>query len=271
MDNPAVITRRRIPLWIKFAYTAFVAVLVPVYWVEYGPSNFLYFCDIALLMTVPALWLECSLLASAPLVGILIPQLLWQIDFLAEVVGVHVTGMTTYMFQFNSPFEFLTRFLSFFHFWLPILLIWVVCRLGYDRRAFVTWTLLAWIILVVCYVWMPGPDPNDQGILPININYVYGFSSKEPQPWMNSDLYFVVFTAALTLIFWGTHCALRAICPMAETGTLPPEIALKLAHDSARPPLAPSEAIVDPQQRQGIAAPSRGMKEKILEKPAGAW
>ena len=36
---------RRIPLWLKLAYTAFMAVLVPVYLRNYGPTNFLYFCD----------------------------------------------------------------------------------------------------------------------------------------------------------------------------------------------------------------------------------
>src|SRR5262245_46866601 len=59
-------SRPRIPLWVKAAYTLFVLTLVPVYWVAYGPTNFLYFCDVALLMTVPALWLENALLASAP-------------------------------------------------------------------------------------------------------------------------------------------------------------------------------------------------------------
>jgi hypothetical protein len=45
----------RLPLWTKLAYTAFVAVLVPHYWQAYGPTNFLYFCDIALLLAVVAM------------------------------------------------------------------------------------------------------------------------------------------------------------------------------------------------------------------------
>ena len=31
----------RIPLWLKIVYTAFMAVLIPVYWYYYGPTNFL--------------------------------------------------------------------------------------------------------------------------------------------------------------------------------------------------------------------------------------
>src|SRR5262245_57426001 len=77
----------RLPLWLKLAYTGFLAILVPVYWRDYGPTNFLYFCDVALFFTLAALWLESPLLASAPLIGIFLPQMLWVADFLAELTG----------------------------------------------------------------------------------------------------------------------------------------------------------------------------------------
>jgi hypothetical protein len=51
-----------IPLWIKVADTLFVCVLVPVYVRHYGLANFLWFSDVALLVTVPALWIESRLL-----------------------------------------------------------------------------------------------------------------------------------------------------------------------------------------------------------------
>ena len=54
----------RIPLWVKLLYTAFLCVLVPYYWSAYGPTNFLYYCDVALFMTLAALWTESALLAS---------------------------------------------------------------------------------------------------------------------------------------------------------------------------------------------------------------
>src|SRR5262245_37616730 len=66
----------RIPLWVKIAYSAFVAVLVPYYINAYGPTNFLYFCDVALLLGLVAVWTENALLASMPAVGILLPQAL---------------------------------------------------------------------------------------------------------------------------------------------------------------------------------------------------
>ena len=63
-----------VPLWLKLLYSAFVVVLVPYYWWTYGPTNFLYFCDVALLMTVVGIWTESPLLVSMTLVGILLPQ-----------------------------------------------------------------------------------------------------------------------------------------------------------------------------------------------------
>ncbi len=62
------------PLWLKLAYSAFLAVLVPYYLKAYGPTNFLYFCDVALLMALVALWTESPIWASIPAVGILLPQ-----------------------------------------------------------------------------------------------------------------------------------------------------------------------------------------------------
>ncbi len=49
---------RRIPLAVKLAFTGFTAVLVPFYWITYGPTNFLYYCDVALLLTLAAVWTE---------------------------------------------------------------------------------------------------------------------------------------------------------------------------------------------------------------------
>ena len=86
----------RIPVALKLAYTAFVAVLVPYYWVTYSPWNFLFFCDVALLIALAALWSENPLLMSLPAVGIVLPQMLWVVDFLA---GSRISGMTSYMFD----------------------------------------------------------------------------------------------------------------------------------------------------------------------------
>ena len=218
MDAPERNDPPRIPLWLKGIYTAFVAVLVPYYWQAYGPTNFLYFCDVALFLTLAALWRESPLLASMPAVGILLPQALWMVDFLLGLGGIHLTGMTDYMF--NPALPLATRGLSFFHFWLPLLLVWLVWRLGYDRRAFAGWTLLAWGLILFCYFAMPAPPaPADQPNLPVNINYVYGMSDTRPQTWMPPLAWLgLMLTALPLLLFWPTHLVLKRTCRPASNG-----------------------------------------------------
>jgi hypothetical protein len=202
MSQPA--QSRRVPLAVKLVYTAFVAVLVPVYWHHYGPANFLFFCDVALLMTVPALWLESPLWASMPAVGILIPQALWMADFLAELVGLRLTGMTAYMFDPNR--SLFLRGLSLFHFWLPILLVWLVARVGYDRRAFLAWVVVAEVLTLVSYFFLPPPPAPPDSTRPVNINNVYGFRAAGPQTLMPPPLYLVGMMIVLPLgIVWPSH------------------------------------------------------------------
>jgi len=51
-EAAAVPAAHKLPMAFKIVYSAFVAVLVPVYWQSYGPTNFIYFCDVALLLTL---------------------------------------------------------------------------------------------------------------------------------------------------------------------------------------------------------------------------
>lgn len=207
-----MIETARIPLLAKLIYTAYVAVLVPIYWSAYGPTNFLYFCDMALLITLIAMWRESALLVSAAAVGILLPQLLWALDFLSSLVGHPVTGMTEYMFQASIPLH--VRFLSFFHFWLPFLLIWLLRRTGYDPRGLPLWMVIAFTSLYISYFFMPGPPvPADNPALPVNINYVYGFSDQVAQTWMPEPVWFVVLQVILVfLVFLPSHWVLKRVC-----------------------------------------------------------
>lgn len=200
---------RRIPLWLKLAYTAFMAVLIPVYWASYGPTNFLYFCDVALLLTLAGMWTESPLLISMPAVGILLPQMLWCADFAVTLCGGTLAGMTGYMFDADR--SLFLRGLSFFHGWLPFLLIFLVARLGYDRRALKGWTLAAFALCLTAFFWLPPAgavlsDPN----LPRNVNYVHGLDDARPQEWMPPGLYLVSWMALLLgMVYVPTHLFLK--------------------------------------------------------------
>jgi hypothetical protein len=148
----------RVPLWLKFAHTAFMIVLVPVYWYYYGPTNFLYFCDVSLFLILVGIWIDSPLLISMCAVGLIAPQTLWVVDFVLNFFGVSLVGMTDYMFKHeNSPF---LRGLSLFHGWLPFLLVYLVWQYGYDKRGFPAWTVLAWVLLLICFFFMPPPHPS---------------------------------------------------------------------------------------------------------------
>lgn len=192
-----------IPLWIKIFYTVFLLILVPVYWAVYGPSNFLWGSDIALFITFIALWREDRLLASMMSVGVLLPELAWGIDFIAHLVAGHdVFGLNATSYMFTNDKSLFVRSLSLFHIFLPIVLIYLLFRLGYDRRALLAQTLLAWVILPVSYL---VSDPTR------NINWVYGFGS-ESQTSLPAPLFVLLLMLGFPLlIYLPSHWLLLAI------------------------------------------------------------
>jgi hypothetical protein len=191
----------RIPLWVKIAYTLFIAVLVPVYLRDYGPTNFLYFCDVTAGLTLAALWTENALLASMGAVAIVLPQFLWMLDLALHLVGWKVTGVTDYMFEGKLPL--FTRALSLYHGWLPFLLLYLLGRLGYDRRALGAWLAVAWPLMLFCYFCTSRPGaPLSRPMEPVNINYVFGPTDEEPQHWMPAWAWLALMMVGLTAVFW---------------------------------------------------------------------
>lgn len=211
----------RIPMWLKVSYTAFMAVLIPVYWYHYGASNFLYFCDVALLITLVGVWRESPFLISMPAVGIIGIQSIWVADFVANFLGMTFLGMTDYMFDSAKPL--FLRLLSLFHGWLPFLLVFLVWKVGYDRRAFPAWSALAVVLLAVCFFFMPGPTA-DAGNAAVNINYVYGMSDTTPQTWMPGWAWLAMMMIGLPLVLFApVHLLLdrwRGLSGAVETPAL---------------------------------------------------
>jgi hypothetical protein len=204
---------RRIPLWLKVAYSVFVAVLVPYYWRAYTPWNFLYFCDVALMVTLIALWTESRLLVSLEAVAILLPQTIWVIDFLVRATGHKLLGMTDYMFNPSLPLT--TRALSLFHGWLPILLVYLLIRLGYDRRAFAWQSVIGVALLLLCFFVAPkSPAPADHPNMAVNVNYVWGPDDHHPQTWMPPAAFVAMLCGIFVVgIYLPTHWVLRWVFP----------------------------------------------------------
>ena len=213
--------RRGIPLWPAALATLYLCVLVPVYWRHYGPSNFLWFSDIALFMGVAALWLgglrfgnlaPGPLLASMAALAALLLDTAWDVDFLLHLVsGREVLGLAKYMFDPSYPLYL--RLLSLFHLPLPPMLLWLIWRLGYDPRALLAQTVVAWVAFVGVYLIHPAK----------NINWVYGFGESR-QTWVHPVVWLLgMMVAYPVLIHVPTHLLLRTL--FREPGVAPREAA----------------------------------------------
>ncbi len=190
-----------IPLWLKISYTLFVAGLAPVYWVHYGPAHFLWGSDIALLAMVAAVWRESRLITSTVAVAVLLPELAWNLDFFTRLIaGRGLTDLDATGYMFNPAQPLWLRGLSLFHVFLPALLVWMLYRLGYDRRAWLAATLLCWVVLPATYLFT---DPAR------NINWVFGLGDT-PQTWLPASLYLMGLMLLFPLcVYLPTHLVLQ--------------------------------------------------------------
>ncbi len=194
-----------IPLWLKVGWTVWVAVWLPLYWIQYSPRNFLWFCDIGNLMMLAALWAESALLFSWVSCSVLLVQVLYTVDLVVRALaGFHPIGGTGYMFNDDgSNIPIGMRLLSLFHVATPPLLVWGVWKLGYDRRGFLGQTLLAWVVLPICWL---GWDET------VNLNWVWGPFDR-PQYYIKPPLLYlgVCMLAYPLLLYLPTHLILNKL------------------------------------------------------------
>jgi hypothetical protein len=192
-----------LPFWLKVFYTLFVMLLVPVYWIELGVANFLWGSDIALVVMVFGLWSESRFLTSMMAVGVLIPELYWNIDFFTHLIaGKDVLGLNATSYIFSGDKSLLVRGLSLFHVFLPVVLLFSLRQLGYDSRGFIAQLLLTWVVLPASYLFT---EPAK------NINWVFGIR-EIPQTWMPEIIYLLLLMILFPLlIFWPTHLLLKTV------------------------------------------------------------
>lgn len=190
-----------IALWIKLSYTTFVLTLIPIYWKHWGPANFLWFSDIALFISVIALWLESPLLASMMAVGVLLPELYWNLELLVRLLtGYKMAGLTDYMW--NRKYPLFLRLLSLFHVILPVILLLMLNHYGYEPSAIYYQTGLAILVLFIAYKLTP-PSAN--------INWVFG-PGNSPQTRIPSKYYVVIVMVLYPLLlFLPTHYLLKTL------------------------------------------------------------
>jgi hypothetical protein len=183
-----------IPEWFKIVYSLAVLAFIVIYWPRYGPRNFLWFSDVALIGAVPAMWLESGLIAGVLACMVLLPEILWNVDYaLRLALRRRVTGLTEYMFDQSIPLWL--RGVSLFHVPLPLVLVWLVADYGYPAGSLAAAAATGGVVLALSYLFS-SPEKN--------INGVYGLGGVQhrlPQP-----VYLVLlYVGFIGLVFLPTH------------------------------------------------------------------
>ena len=201
----------RIPLWLKLGWTLWLIIWAPVYYRQYGAQNFLFFCDIGNVLIGIGLWLESPLIFSWAACGLLLFQSFYMIDLAgALLTGHHIIGGTEYMF--DPHLSLAVRLLSLFHVVTPPLLLWMIWRLGYDRRGWKLATLTTWIVIPINYSWRPEMD----------VNWARGLFFRQ-QHAVPGWLYLLTYLIAVPLaVYLPTHLILHRIFRSAGA---PPAVA----------------------------------------------
>lgn len=179
-------------------------VYLPVYQAAYGAANFLFLCNIGVTLTALGLIARSRLLLSSQAVAAPVIALAWAIDAAWRLAtGDFLYGATAYMWDVQYPLS--ARLLSLYHLGWPLLLWWVLRRIGYDPRGWPVQAVIAALALVAGRWLAPAVD---------NVNFAWTdpFLGRQMGP---PALHLLVCWAALAGIAYGlTHAALRRAFPL---------------------------------------------------------
>ncbi len=185
----------------RWAALVWLLVYVPSYAHAYGLLNFLFLCNLGVMLTAWGLWRGNALWLSAQALAAPVIGFVWTADVLARIVsGRHLFGGTAYMW--DPQFPLFTRLLSCYHaLWAP-LLIAALRRSGYDRRGFALQLALA-LLAVAAGRLAP---------VAANVNYAH------VDPFFQRDLggpcaHVALVVSALAVVYAATHAVLKRVLP----------------------------------------------------------
>jgi hypothetical protein len=178
---------RPIPLLIKLGFRACLAVHLTLNLRFYGPLNYLWFCDLALLTTFIALWTNNRLLLCMTAVSLFGPSALWMADLFHHFITHREwIGWTDYMEDTRLPLPL--RLASTFHIWLPPLLIYCIHHTRYDRRALWAQTAVAVLVLILCRTIAPPPPAQPSSHPARRLGRSRGGRRRLGRPWRSRRL-----------------------------------------------------------------------------------
>ncbi len=203
---PPLEAHNPIPRWIKWTALAWLLVWFPTYWHVWGPQNFLQMCDIAVILTCIGLWTNSSLLISSQAVSALLVCTAWAFDAgWRFFFHHHLIGGTQYLFDTSEPLWI--RLLSLYHLVLPVLVLWLLYRVGYDKRG---WALQSAIALPVFIASRFTPPQK-------NMNFAFADSFFHRQ-WGPAPVHLlVIWLFMVFVVYLPTHLLLERIFPQPKS------------------------------------------------------
>jgi hypothetical protein len=183
-----------------------MVVWFPAYFRVWGWANLLHLCDVAVLLSFIGIWFANPLLLSSQAVSSLAAGLFWILDVGWRLTtGRFLLGGTDYMWDTRYPLW--VRLLSMFHIGLPLVLLWTLRKVGYDRRALALQAAIAAVLLIVGR-FLPADA---------NMNYAY----RDPvlhRAWGPGPAH-LAFTliVLVVVIYWPTHLLLGWLFPVPSS------------------------------------------------------
>lgn len=175
-----------------------LAVYLPTYHHAYGAANFLFLCNIGVILTALALIVRSRLLVSSQAVAAPVIALAWLVDVAWKLLtGEFLYGGTSYMWDPQYPLP--ARLLSLYHVAWPVLLWVVLRRVGYDPRGWALQALIAALAMLAGRWLAPAAD---------NVNFAWTdpFFGRQLGP---PAVHLLVCWAVLAGVAYGaTHWAL---------------------------------------------------------------
>jgi hypothetical protein len=198
--NDHALSSNPLPAWARWAAVAWLAIWVPTYWHVWGPSTFLFLCDLSVVLTSIGIWTGNALLLSSQAVSSLVVDTAWVMDILWMLLfGKHLIGGTEYFFDPHYPLA--VRLMSLFHIALPIVLLVSLRRTGYDPRALRLQSGIAAVVMIASRIINPQKNIN--------------FAITDPffrRSWGPAPLHLAIILAALIIaIYLPTHIVLMRV------------------------------------------------------------
>lgn len=178
---------------VKWIFTLYLLILIPSYWIVYGPENFLWISDVALFFLYVAVIFEAKVFASMAIVGDILYAIAWVIDFFYNLLSPSL-GITKYMSDPTLPLGI--RGLSLFHLILPLLMVWVIRRLGYASRAWRYQIVVSTALLFLTWL-VSSPQQN------INFAFGYRYLEWKPLPFL------ILMSLANGALIFLTHITIK--------------------------------------------------------------